>query len=178
MTPTLLLVGPSQIGKDSLIRVLVLQHGWHAQVNMTTRAPRAGEIDGVDYRFVDVATFQRLILTGSFIDWDYTAGSYYGIPVGSEERAPALMHCLSRIAIRLQVRTRKYASVLLLPKSIGAHRERIMRMFPTERAAQRLAMFEEDLAHASMFQRVIHVKDFASSKDTVDRFLKYAQELM
>lgn len=179
--PIFLLVGPSQVGKDSLIRVLVRQHGWHAPVNLTTRAPRDGEVDGTDYTFVDISTFHRLISTGAFVDWDYTAGNYYGIPVRSGPPAPApeVMHCLSRMAIRLDGRAGRYAPVLLLPRSVEAHRERITRTFRSQRAVlQRMAMFDEELAHAPLFQRVIQVEDFASSREVVDEFLTYARELM
>jgi len=181
MRPTFLLVGPSQVGKDSLIRILVRQHGWHAPVNMTTRSPRDGEIDGVDYTFVDVATFHGLISSGGFVDWDFTAGNYYGIPANSGTPAsePEVMHCLSRMAIRLERPAGRYAPVLLLPRSAEAHRKRIARTFHSERAVlQRLEMFDEELAHAPLFRRVVHIEDFASSPDVVAEFLRFARELM
>ncbi len=49
-------------------------------VSYTTRSPRGGEIDGVDYHFTDVATFKQMIEADSFMEWAVVFDHYYGTP--------------------------------------------------------------------------------------------------
>jgi guanylate kinase len=92
--------GPSAVGKSTLIRRLVseLGAGLAFCVSTTTRAPRAGEVDGVDYRFVSTAQFERAIEEGGFIEWVKGGnGTYYGtssaelMRVGAEEGKAAIL---------------------------------------------------------------------------------------
>jgi guanylate kinase len=64
------LSGPSAVGKSSLVRCLRKRiPGLHFSVSATTRAPRPGEVDGVDYHFVTAARFQQLIDDGDLLEW-------------------------------------------------------------------------------------------------------------
>jgi len=60
--------GPSGVGKDAVIeKVLEQDPGVRRSVSYTTRAPRRGERDGVDYSFVTREQFERLIDEGEFL---------------------------------------------------------------------------------------------------------------
>ena len=64
------LSGPSAVGKSTLVRCLRERiSDLHFSVSATTRAPRPGEVDGVDYHFVSTARFQQLIDDGSLLEW-------------------------------------------------------------------------------------------------------------
>ncbi len=64
------LSGPSAVGKSSVVRCLREQiPDLHFSVSATTRAPRPGEVDGVDYHFVSPARFQQLIDEGALLEW-------------------------------------------------------------------------------------------------------------
>jgi guanylate kinase len=79
---------PSGAGKTTVVtRVLNELDGLRFSVSHTTRAPRAGEQDGVDYHFVDVRTFERLRDTGQLLEWALNYGHYYGTGVAELERA-------------------------------------------------------------------------------------------
>ncbi len=58
-------------------------------VSVTTRRPRGKEQDGVDYHFVDVATFQERIERGDFVEWAEVHGHFYGSPQSVVEEARA-----------------------------------------------------------------------------------------
>jgi guanylate kinase len=64
------LSGPSAVGKSSVVRCLRERvPNLHFSVSATTRAPRPGEVDGVDYHFVSPARFQQLIDQGDLLEW-------------------------------------------------------------------------------------------------------------
>lgn len=64
------LAGPTAVGKGTVTREVARRHPevW-ISVSVTTRAPRPGEIDGVDYHFVTDAEFDRLIDEGQLLEW-------------------------------------------------------------------------------------------------------------
>lgn len=64
------LSGPSAVGKSTLVGCLRERiPDLHFSVSATTRAPRPGEVDGVDYHFVTPAQFQQLIDSGALLEW-------------------------------------------------------------------------------------------------------------
>lgn len=64
------LSGPSAVGKSTVVRCLRERiPNLHFSVSATTREPRPGEIDGVDYHFVSPARFQELIDRGELLEW-------------------------------------------------------------------------------------------------------------
>ena len=75
------LSGPSGVGKGSVVKVL---RGRHPQVwlsvSVTTRAPRPGETEGVEYYFVDQAEFDRMVGAGELLEHDAHMGASYGTP--------------------------------------------------------------------------------------------------
>jgi guanylate kinase len=64
------LSGPSAVGKSSVVRCLREQVAdLYFSVSATTRSPRPGEVDGVDYHFVTAEAFQQLIDQGALLEW-------------------------------------------------------------------------------------------------------------
>jgi len=72
---------PSGAGKTTLCsRLFKAMPNVHFSVSCTTRAPRAGEINGKDYNFVAEAGFKRMIKQNAFAEWAVVHGHYYGTP--------------------------------------------------------------------------------------------------
>ncbi|HEX5851492.1 MAG TPA: guanylate kinase, partial [Solirubrobacteraceae bacterium] len=79
MARVFVITGPSGVGKGTLIRALRERLPELAlSVSATTRAPRPGETDGVDYRFLDAADFQRRVDAGAFVEHAMYSGNRYG----------------------------------------------------------------------------------------------------
>lgn len=75
--------GPSGVGKDTIIDALQRRSrdpDFHYIVTCTTRAPRNGEADGVDYRFLSRAAFAALRDAGELLEWAEVHGQWYGTP--------------------------------------------------------------------------------------------------
>ncbi len=73
--------GPSGGGKTTLIRELLVRlPDLNFGVSYTTRKPRPGEVEGVDYRFVSEREFREMIKQDSFAEWANVHGNLYGTP--------------------------------------------------------------------------------------------------
>lgn len=75
------LSGPSGVGKSTVVAEIRRAHPevW-LSVSVTTRAPRPGEVHGVQYFFVDDTEFDRLVTEGELLEWAEFAGNHYGTP--------------------------------------------------------------------------------------------------
>ncbi len=86
------LAGPSGVGKSSVVTELrrVLPE-LNFSVSVTTRKPRPGEVDGRDYKFVDDASFDRMVTEGSLLEWSEIHGGLHrsGTPREPVERLRA-----------------------------------------------------------------------------------------
>jgi guanylate kinase len=84
--------GPSGVGKDTIIDALKRRAhdpDYHYVVTCTTRAMRPGEVDGVDYHFLDRATFAAQRAAGEFLEANKVHGNWYGTPRGQVREALA-----------------------------------------------------------------------------------------
>jgi len=71
--------GPSGVGKSTIITYLLkkIPHIRYS-VSYTTRPPRRGEVDGIDYNFISETEFKEMIRKGEFIEWEEVYGNLYG----------------------------------------------------------------------------------------------------
>lgn len=78
----IVLSGPSGVGKGTVRKALFNKKGHNLvySVSMTTRKPRVGEVDGVDYYFVSKEEFLKRIENDQFLEWAEFVGNYYGTP--------------------------------------------------------------------------------------------------
>ena len=93
------LSGPSGVGKSTVIAELrrCCPELW-LSVSVTTRAPRAGEVDGREYYFVDDKEFDRMVVDGELLEWAEFAGNKYGTPRKPlDEKLAAGIGCLLEI---------------------------------------------------------------------------------
>ncbi len=75
------LSSPSGAGKTTISKMMLQQDPDIAlSISATTRPPRPGEKDGIDYHFVDVDTFKQMAADGEFLEWAHVFGHRYGTP--------------------------------------------------------------------------------------------------
>jgi guanylate kinase len=81
-----ILSGPSGVGKDTVIGAWAESDPRVTRVvAYTTRAPRTGEVDGVDYNFVTVSDFKARADRGEFLEWKEVHGNFYATPLKDME---------------------------------------------------------------------------------------------
>jgi len=93
------LSGPSGVGKGTVVAAVRERHPevW-VSVSATTRAPRPGETDGVEYHFVDAEEFAQMVKAGEFVEHAMFAGHAYGTP-----RQPLLENLAQRVPCLLEI---------------------------------------------------------------------------
>lgn len=88
MTGKLIVIsGPSGVGKSVVCKAVREKTGAKYSVSATTRAPRPGEVDGVDYHFVSVEKFKQMIDQNQLLEWAEVFGNYYGSPRKAVDQA-------------------------------------------------------------------------------------------
>jgi guanylate kinase len=159
------LSGPSAVGKSTLVRCLRERiPELHFSVSATTRAPRPGEVDGVDYHFVTPARFQQLIDEGALLEWAEIHSGLHrsGTPARPIRDATAAGHPVLIEVDLAGARAIKQAmpeaiSVFLAPPSWEALEARLVgRGTETpEVIARRLATARTELAAQDDFDEVV-----------------------
>jgi guanylate kinase len=138
-------------------------------VSCTTRPPRPGELDGLDYRFLSPQEFDRRIEDGAFLEWADVYGHRYGTlaaPVAEalERGKDVILEIDVQGAARVRQRMPDAVLIFLEPPSLDALVERIRLRHTEDEAAmaRRLAAASRELEQASWFDHVV-------MNDEVDR---------
>lgn len=124
---------PSGAGKTTVVaRVLREVPGLRFSVSHTTRPPRSDEREGVDYHYVDRATFERLKADNKLLEWAEVHGNLYGTGRAEIERARAegvdvLLDLDVQGAAQVRERMKDAVTVFILPPSYQELEQRLRR---------------------------------------------------
>lgn len=159
------LSGPSAVGKSTVVRCLRDRiPDLHFSVSVTTRAPRPGEVDGVDYTFVSAEEFQRLIDDGELLEWADIHGGLHrsGTPAApvraaTAAGAPVLIEVDLAGARAVKAAMPEVTTVFLAPPSWAVLQERLIGRGTEspEVQARRLNTAREELAAQDDFDVVV-----------------------
>lgn len=157
------LSGPSGVGKTSVIGQLRdLLPEMFVSVSVTTRAPRPGERDGVHYRFVDGATFRRMLADGQLLEHAEYAGNRYGTPRAPVEEAlaagrPVLLEIELQGARQVRAAMPEARLVMLVPPTWSDLVKRLTTRGTEsgEVLARRLRVAREELSAVGEFDETV-----------------------
>lgn len=160
----LILSSPSGAGKTTLSRgILAVEPALSLSVSATTRPPRPGERDGVDYHFVSPEQFEAMVEADHFLEWAEVFGYRYGTPRAPVEAAMAagrdiLFDIDWQGTQQLRARARDdVVSVFILPPSIEALKERLRARAQDgeDVIAHRMARAADEISHWAEYDYVL-----------------------
>ena len=165
------IVAPSGAGKTSLVRgLLETEPAVRLSVSYTTRPPRPGEQDGVDYHFVSEQDFIRRRDAGEFLEWAQVHGNLYAT---SQSWIAAQTAAGSDILLEIDWQGAEQVSrifpdtvgIFIAPPSIDELRRRLQGRAQDSAAVieRRIAAAQAELAQAGRFQYVIINQDFGTA---------------
>ena len=129
----IILSGPSGAGKGTIHNELLkTEKNLTYSVSMTTRKPREGEQEGVDYYFVDEDTFKKEIEKGSFLEYALVHGNYYGTPKKSVEDSlnkgfDVILEIDIQGALKIKETNQDAIFIFIMPPSMRELRDRLVR---------------------------------------------------
>jgi len=157
------ITGPSGVGKGTLIRGLMERvPRLQLSVSATTRPPRPGERDGVDYHFLSRAEFDRRVDEGAFVEHaDYAGRSYGTLRSELEDRVragvPVVLEIEVQGARQVRIALPEAIQVFIAPPSLASLRTRLVGRGTDDGAEveRRLAVAEGELAAQPEFAHVV-----------------------
>ena len=163
LAPLVVVAGPSGVGKSTIVRELLARDPqiW-LSVSVTTRKPRPGEIDGVDYTFVSNEEFDHLIDSGGLLEWASYAGNRYGTPAEAVARMrtqgrPVILEIEVQGARAVRERAPDAFLVFIAPPDRETLQARLVGRGTEapEILRERMEIAETELAAAPEFDRVL-----------------------
>lgn len=165
------MVAPSGAGKTTLVDALLKREpNIRLSPSYTTRAPREGEKDGVDYFFIARAKFEEMIAAGEFLEHANVYGNYYGTSRKWIERELAGDHdVLLEIDWQGAGQVRKLfphmKGVFILPPSLEELRNRLKSRGKDspEAIEKRMASARDEISHVLEFEYIIVNENFEAA---------------
>lgn len=159
----IVLSAPSGAGKTTIARKLLgIRTDVGYSVSCTTRAPRLGERDGVDYHFLSPEAFEYAVQRGEFAEWAEVHGKRYGTLMSEVEKVMAAgKHVMLDIDVQgarqLRQRFLESVTIFVVPPSLEALVARLVgRKTESEEALElRLRNARTELAEAEQYQHVV-----------------------
>lgn len=179
----IVLSGFSGAGKGTLVKALLKKYNDYAlSISMTTRAPREGERDGVEYFFSTREKFEETIVNNGLIEYALYCGNYYGTPSAYvEEQMAAGKNVILEIEIQgaLKIKEKFPESLLIFvtPPSADELKRRLEGR-GTESAdviAQRLARATEESEGIEAYDYIVVNDDLDTCVDEVHRLVEAAR---
>ena len=177
----LVVSGPAGSGKGTVNAMLLEREDFAFSVSATTRAPRPGEIDGVNYHYITREEFLARIDSGDMLEYTEYCGNFYGTPL---KEAEEVMQSGKNLILEIEVEgarnvKAKYPDavlVLLLPPSYSEQEARLRgRGTETEdKILLRLARAKEEVALADCYDYVVYNFD-GRARDAADQILSIVE---
>lgn len=171
--------GSSGVGKGTVIKEFLRKHPeFKLSVSCTTRAPRDGEVDGVNYFFLSKDEFQKRINNGDFLEWAEFSGNMYGTGKDYVEKTLNAGHDLileidTKGALNVKSIMPEAKLIFILPPSMEELESRLRgRKTESEEAIQkRLASTKLEIENSKNF-------DYKIVNDSIEQALNDLEKIL
>ena len=176
----IIITGPSGVGKGTVVKELLDRNKdiW-LSISATTRNPRVGENDGLNYYFISEERFKDMIDKKEFLEWAQFAGNYYGTPLSSvnekiEKGFIVLLEIEVEGAKQIKEKFPESLSIFLLPPSKAELEKRIRNRGTEKEEAidRRLSRADYEIASSDEFDFVLTNHDVDETVKEVFKIIK------
>ena len=177
----IIISGPSGVGKGTVRKYSMDDDSLRLtySISMTTRKPRQGERDGVDYIFTTREKFEEAIAEGELLEWAEFVGNYYGTPLTQveklrEEGKNVLLEIEVQGADQVRKKCPDALSIFIIPPSMEELEKRIRgrRSEPEEIVQQRLAKAENEMKMVSNYKYIVCNEDPQLAAELISSIIK------
>ncbi len=177
----IVLSGPSGVGKATVRKALfeMDDHNFTYSISMTTRKPREGEVDGVDYYFVSEEEFESRIKQGRFLEFARFVGNYYGTPMDEVEKMIAdgdevVLEIEVEGAMQVKAKMPDAVLIFIAPPTFNALKTRLLRRGtePEEIIMERLSKAHRELTLAAGYDYIVINDDVENAADRIKAIIR------
>ncbi len=153
---------PSGCGKGTMLEQILKNEDFCVSVSATTRSPREGEVDGVNYYFISKDEFTERIGEGKFLEYAEYCGNFYGTPMDKvnemlEKGKNVILEIEVQGAVKVMNKRPDALSIFIAPPSINELRRRLHKRGTEsdEVIEQRVAQASNEVALAAKYDYII-----------------------
>jgi len=172
--------GPSGVGKGTVREQLFnsKKHNLHYSISMTTRLPREGEQDGIDYFFVTKDDFLERVKNDEMLEWAEFVGNYYGTPLDYVEKSrlegkDVVLEIEVQGAMQVKNKVRDGLFIFLAPPSIEELENRLL-----TRGTEALDVIKKRIDKARNELPLAESYDYVVINDDVDNAVNEILEII
>lgn len=163
---------PSGCGKGTLLAEILKDKDYYYSVSATTRSPREGEVDGVNYHFATREEFEGLIKSDGMLEYAQYCGNYYGTPKKEvEKKLSEGKNVILEIEVQGAMQVKKIAPegvfVFILPPSVSELKKRLLKRGTEEISVieKRVSEAVGEIKYAEKYDYVIINDDLSKAVD-------------
>jgi len=191
----LIISGPSGAGKGTLCKMLLQKDkSFSFSCSVTTRSPRNGEVEGVDYQFIQEAEFQQMVDNDELLEYATVHGHHYGTPKKAVEELlnqhrNVLLDIDSQGAMHVMEKAQDYVSVFILAPSMEELRSRLekrnaenpaeinRRMYNAYREIRKANLYQYAIINDDVNKAFVQLESIVNAeKQRTSRFLPTIEE--
>lgn len=184
MTKGLLIVvsAPSGCGKGTILNEILKDESYYFSVSATTRAPRPGEIDGINYHFLTKDEFEKTIAKDGMLEYAKYCNNYYGTPKQSvyemlEQGKNVVLEIEVQGAMQVMKTCREAVFIFICPPSISELERRLNKRGTEspEVIAKRVSEAEYELSFANKYNYNVVNDDLVDAVDDFKAIIRAEQ---
>ena len=179
MAKLIVISGSSGVGKGTVIKEFLNQHKeYRLSISCTTRKPREGEVDGVNYFYLSVEEFKKSVENNEFLEWAEFSGNYYGTKKSFVEEClnngeNVLLEIDTKGALNVKKLMPEATLIFIAPPSLEELESRLRgRHTETEEAIQkRLASIKLENENSKYYDHIVVNDTVENAVECITEFL-------